>query len=143
MLPEILIIVGLIILALLLFCPIPIRLSFVCSQGETFWKICLFHKKILSMKDFTEDAELKESEHFAEAEGEDEDDMDDESVGASTEDKESLSSPETLDIDKEQCPAHSEKEDKNGSEENSEVTSNSKAQKEKKACTKKRKRKLN
>ena len=141
MLPEILIIVGLIVLALLLFCPIPIRLSFACSQGETFWKICLFHKKILSMKDFTEDAELKGSENILDAEGEDEDDVDDECVSASTEDKESLSI-ETLDIDKERCPANSEKEDKNAREENSEFTGHAKTQQEKKSCTKKQKKKV-
>ncbi|MFA6662663.1 MAG: hypothetical protein WCS56_06475 [Bacilli bacterium] len=94
------------------------------------------------MKDFTEDAELKESENFADAEDEDEDDMDDESVGAFTEDKESLSTLEILDIDKERSTANSGKEDKNASDENREFTSNVKIQKEEKSCTKKRKRKL-
>jgi hypothetical protein len=147
MLPEILIIVGLIVLALLLFCPIPIRLSFACSKGESFWKICLFRKKILSMKDFAEDGELNASENLLDSESDDgdDDDLDDKFVNASTsaEDKESLGAPEALDIDKEQCEENSGKENKSASEKNSEYTNNAKTKKEKKHCVKKRKKKLN
>jgi len=92
MLLEIFIIAGLILLALLLFCPIPIRLAFAFSKGEFFWELRLFRKKIVGAADIEENEDLPEEEESVSAEQT----VESMTVNAPVEEKDNLKTPDFI-----------------------------------------------